>query len=84
MRFHFTKHAKEKLLKVKKFGFAIDRNKVEQTVIKPVRVEERVDGTYIASSFLDEKHILRVVYRVEGDIIIVITFYPGRRKPYGI
>ena len=29
-----------------------------------------------------ELHVLRVVYRMEGDTPVVITFYPGRRERY--
>ncbi len=84
MRFHFTKHAQHKLRKVKQAGFSVSENKVEQTIINPIKVENREDGTYIATTLLDKTHVLRVVYRQENDIIIVITFYPGRRKVYEV
>lgn len=84
MRFHFTHHAKQKIIRIRKVGFPITREKIKQTILNPLRIEDRTDGTRIAATLLDEKHVLRVVFRIEGDIIIVITCYPGRRKVYGV
>ncbi len=84
MRFHFTKHAKQKFLRVRKAGFKITQKQVKQTVSSPLKVENRFDGTYIATTIIDKMHVLRVVYRTENDIIVIITFYPGRRKAYEI
>lgn len=84
MPFHFTKHARHKFILVRKAGFSISQKQVKQTVSSPLRVEDRQDGTYIAMTLIDKKHILRVVYKHENDIIVIITFYPGRRKAYEI
>jgi len=37
---------------------------------------------YIAQKRITEDHVLRVVYRQEGEDLVVITFYPGRRERY--
>lgn len=84
MSFHFTSHAKDKFLKVEKAGFTLSQKDLKDTISNPLFLENRTDGTYIASSLLDKNHILRVVYRKENDIIIVITFYPAKRKRYEI
>ena len=84
MRFYFTKHAKEKFSKVKRAGFPLTKNQVKDTVQNPVRVENKPDDTFIATKILDSAYILRVVYREEDDIIVIITFYPARRKDYKI
>lgn len=84
MNFYFTKHAKEKLVKTRKFSFLITIDTIKKTVFKPLKVEDRYDGTHIASSLINSCHVLRVVYRMDGDIIVIITFYPGRRKAYGL
>ena len=83
MKFRFTLHAKQKLILLRRYRFNITAKKVKQTVQNPVKIDERNDGTLIATTLFDEKHILRVVYRQEDDIMIVITMYPGRRKAYG-
>lgn len=82
MQFHFTKHAKEKLLSIRKAGFLVLQTTIEKTIVKPIKVDRRPDGTFIATSIFNKTHVLRVVYRHENDIIIIITFYPGRRKAY--
>jgi hypothetical protein len=84
MTYYFTKHAKEKIIKTRKAGFLVTVDTVKKTVSKPLRIEDRYDGTYIVSSLLYGNHILRVVYRVDGDIIVIITLYAGRRKAYGL
>jgi len=84
MQFHFTKHAKNKFTKVRKSGFLITQKQVKKTISNPLKTEDRPDGTIISTTLLDKTHVLRVVYRIESDIIIIITFYPGRRKAYEI
>jgi hypothetical protein len=39
-------------------------------------------GRMIAQKRITERHVLRVVYRQEGENQVVITFYPGRRERY--
>jgi len=69
---------------MRKSGFLVTVDTIKKTVLKPLRVEDHYDGTHIASSFINKHHVLRVVYRVDGDIIVIITVYPGRRKAYGL
>lgn len=84
MRFRFTKHARGKFKKIAKTGIDVTEKQVKRTVRLPIKLEDRADGTYIAMRLLDESHVLRVVYRIEDSVRVVITFYPGRRKQYGI
>ncbi len=66
----FTKHAKEKFKTLKRHGLSISRSQVEQTL----HTSEFIDYSRL--------HVLRVVYKQEGEAKKVITFYPGRRKQY--
>lgn len=84
MRFHFTHHAKGKFKKTREAGFKITQTQVKKTVKFPLKREDRFDGTFIATSLVDRSHVLRVVYKLKGDIIVIITFYPGRRKAYEV
>jgi hypothetical protein len=34
----------------------------------------------IAQKAIDEKHVLRVVFKKENGIIKIITFYPARKR----
>ena len=84
MPVHLTHHVKEKIKLIQKYKFRVSQQTIINTIYDPVRTEARSDGTVIATSLLDEKHVLRVVYKKQNDIIIVITCYPGRRKAYGV
>lgn len=84
MQIHFTKHAKEKIKLLQKYGFKISKVFVRLIIQSPLRIENRNDATTIANGEFDENHIIRIVHRHEGDRIIVITLYPGRRKAYGL
>ena len=54
---------------------------VLETLDSPDKTEsERVPP--VAQKSISETHVLRVVYRVEGNDKVVITFYPGRKKRY--
>lgn len=50
--------------------------------MRPDRVIPQSEGRMIAQKRLTEKYVLRVIYRTEGDDVVVITFYPGRRERY--
>ena len=84
MQIYFTKHARKKFLISKVAGFRITKTRVKNAVISPLKLQDRQDGTFIATVPFDEKHVLRVVYRIESDIIVIITFHPGRRKRYEV
>ena len=84
MKFRYTKHAVYKFLKLQQSGFHITRLKIQNTIKSPLKLETRIDNNLIATSLIDDLHVLRVVYRTEDDIIVIITFYPGRRKAYEI
>lgn len=84
MIFRFTKHAKEKFFLLKKYGFTVTQDMVKDALRTPLRVDVRPDGTLVANAALNKKFVLRVAHRYEGDIIIIITVYPGRRKAYGL
>ncbi len=84
MRFRFTNHAKKKFILIRRVGFKVSLKQVKQCVISPLKIEEYPDGTYIATTLLDKSHVLRVVYRKENDIMVIITFHPGRRKRYEV
>jgi hypothetical protein len=72
----YTRHAREK--------FEIAPAQVEETVLNPERVMPQPGGRFIAQKGITARHVLRVVYRLEGETRVVITFYPGRRERYEI
>ncbi len=81
MAVRFTQHAREKFEILARHSFAVTEAQVIEAVIAPDRIETDRDPP-VAQKGFDEQHVLRVVFRVEGDNKVVITFYPGRRQRY--
>jgi len=83
MRFVFTKHARGKFVKFAKNGIIVYEKDVLKTIGNPEHLDKESDfPKMIASRPRDNKHILRVVFKIEDDIIIIITFYPARKGRY--
>lgn len=80
---HFTKHAEEKFAILRRYGFRISRRQVVDALTSPDIIDYSRLPLCIAQKRLDQTHVLRVVYKREGDRWIVITFYPGRITQYG-
>jgi hypothetical protein len=81
MAVRFTQHARDKFGLLERHGFSVTEAQVIETAMSPERVEAERDPI-VAQKALNETHVLRVVYREEGDDVVIITFYPGRRTRY--
>ena len=84
MKIHYTKHAFKKQEILKELGWGIRLKTVEETIKNPQVTGKTKQGQPTAIKFLDDKHILRVVYEVRSGIITVITFHIARKGRYGI
>ena len=82
MRIRFTSHAKDKFLILERHGFYVSEDMVKDVVLNPDKVEKGKKGRMVAQKVIDDEHVLRVVYEIENDEILIVTFYPGRRKRY--
>lgn len=78
----FTKHAKEKFSLLKRHGINVSEVQVRSALEAPDLIDLSRFPLYIAQIGFDAHRVLQVVYKQEGDIKTVITFYPGRRKQY--
>jgi len=78
----YTRHARGKFEVLKRHGFKVMPDQVEDTVLNPEKVIPQPGGRFIAQKGITERHVLRVMYRQEGKTRVVITFYPGRRERY--
>ena len=78
----YSRHAEEKFEVLKRHGFKVTRQHVEETLTAPDTVIPQPKGRMIAQKRITERHVLRVIYRQEGENQVVITFYPGRRERY--
>ena len=77
-----TRHALEKFEVLRRHGFEVTPAQVEATVSDPESVVRDTGDRFIAQRALSDSHLLRVVFRNEGTVRVVITFYPGRRERY--
>ena len=83
VKVRLTKHAREKFELLKRYGFALREEDVVNTVLNPERLERK--GTLrFAMRSIDPKRALRVVYEERRGYLLVITFYPERRKSHGL
>jgi len=81
-KIRFTNHAEEKLGVLKRYGFEVSPEQVENVLLNPEKVISQGGGKSIAQRRISERHVLWVVYRQERETYVVITFYPGRRERY--
>ena len=78
----FTKHAANKFEILKRYRFLISEKQVLKTIEKPDLIDYSRLPLLIAQGKFDKRHVLRVVYKKESEIIKIITFYPGRKEQY--
>lgn len=82
MQVRFTAHALRKFLVLKGHGVSVLKDQVVESVNKPDLIDRSRAPLLIAQSDFDRKRVLRVVYRIEGEVAVIITFYPGRKSQY--
>lgn len=80
---HFTKHALEKFIILRRHGIVISKSAVIRAVADPETIDYSRMPLKIAQRGFDKMRVLRVVYKEIGDDKLVITFYPGRKTQYG-
>ena len=82
MKIVFTKHAEEKFSVLRRHGIRISKKQVLKIISAPELVDHAKLPLLIAQSSFDTTRVLRVVYKIEQNAIVVITFYPGRKSQY--
>lgn len=82
MDIRFTKHAEEKFGILEKHQFFVSRKRVLSIVESPDAIDRSRYPLTIAQGAIDADHVLRIVYRREAGVIVIITFYPGRKTHY--
>jgi hypothetical protein len=75
-------HAKQKIEILANHEIALDFNFIIETVRSPDVLETGEENKLIAQKYLNEKLVLRVVYREFTAFILIITLYPGKRSRY--
>lgn len=83
MKIVFTKHATGKFETHKTAGWNFSREDIKQAIKKPYFSEINTErGVKIVLKEWDKNHDLRVIYKDEGGIITVVTFYPAEKGRY--
>lgn len=82
MAIRYTQHARYKFDVLARHGFPVTEQQVTEALMRPDEVIPQSESKYIAQKRIGESHVLRVIYRREGEDLVVITFYPGRRERY--
>ena len=82
MKIRFSNHALQKFMILKKHNFIVKEEDVIKVIKEPEKVEKGRKGRLIAQRETNMEHVLRVVYEEKDNEIVVITFYPARRKRY--
>ena len=79
---HFTKHAREKFIILRRHGVVISESMVIRTLMYPASIDRSRLPLKIAQRSFDKTRVLRVVYKESDGDKVVITFYPGRKTQY--
>lgn len=82
MKILYTKHAEIKFKVLERHGCLITKRDIENAIESPDSIEKGRKDRLIAQKLLGKKHLLRVIYEKEDDVIKIITFYPARRRRY--
>ena len=77
MMLHFTKYANDKFDILKRHGFVVSSDQAEDALKNPDAVDESRAPLYFAQKNIDEKRVLKVVYKKESGMVKIITFYPS-------
>ena len=81
MKIVYTKHAKEKFADLATYGIIVTKFQLESILRKPKHKSAEND-TEISAGEFDSEHNLRIIYKMERNDIIVITFYVYRKGRY--
>ena len=78
----FSSHAENKFAMLRNHGFDVSKDTILLALESPDKVECGYKNRKIAQKVIDESHVIRVVFEETGEMLRVITFYPGRRVRY--
>ena len=78
----FSDHARLKIDLLRDRNVDISEALITEVVRSPDKLEITEEDKLIAQKRLNEKLVLRVIYREYESFILIITLYPGRRSRY--
>lgn len=78
MTIFFTKYANDKFALLERHSFVVTKVQVEQVLETPDAVDSSRAPVHIAHFRVNDERMLKAAYKKEGDIVKVLTFYPGK------
>jgi len=78
---HFTRYASNKFTVLQEHAFFVSRDAIIDVVENPEETDESKAPLYSAQKTINGRH-LKVVYKKEGGVAKIITFYPIRKKSH--
>ncbi|MGV0026287.1 hypothetical protein [Phormidesmis priestleyi] len=78
----FSDHARLKIDLLRDRGVDVSEDFIDEVMRSPDKLEIAEVDKLIAQKGLNEKLVLRVVYREYETFVLIITLYPGRRSRY--
>jgi len=81
-KIEFSMHSLLKIEILKSHGIDVSKEKVEDVIRNPDRIDVGYKERLIAQKGFDDTRVLRVVYESKPEKIYVVTVYPGRRSRY--
>lgn len=81
-KIYFSQHALDKIKLLAERGIKIEREIIMNAIYEPEKIESAQDRKKITQIGLNEKLVLRVVYKEFPAFFNIITIYPGRRSRY--
>ncbi len=79
MQIMFTKYAHDKFAVLERHGVIVTKVQVEQVLKTPDAVDASRAPVHIARFRVNDERVLKAVYKKEGNVVKVLTFYPGKQ-----
>ena len=80
MNIHFTKHSLDKLEVLERHHVSITKAQVEEALAAPDTVDTSRSPLLFAEKAVTTTHNVRVVYKQENEMKMILTFYPIKQK----
>jgi hypothetical protein len=78
----FTEHARRKFKVLEELGFRVEEDRILEILGQHALLQRTWKDRFVAIGPLDAGHMLRIIYEKENGNIVVVTFYPVRRRRY--
>ncbi len=78
----FTAHARLKFADLSRLGLVVTEGDVLEALAAPDETAPGHHNRKVAQKGYGPRHVLRVVFEEHENEIVVVTFYPARRRRY--